>query len=236
MEYRVTMDKCKKHLGEPLLGLLKPWKSWRFRLAFTLVFIGIVMLIVLVLVFKSRASMLIGLSKDFFFFSIFSWVTVLVLGGVVSFMLTPYLFKESFRKEVAEKMKDLVNDPELLWLNFVYSKLTIKKTPIDWRKDDKHRISDTNLKVMAFLKKEGTSQALHRAISGFQDSNSANKHLKRLADKGVVESTGNDYHYVPFEFIIIDDMNNLIHTEEAAKLKKILNEGWERMMGGMVNG
>ncbi len=230
MEYRVTMDKCEKHLGEPLLGLLKPWKSWRFRLAFALVLMGIIALIILVLVLKSRVSILTGLSKDFFFFNIFVWFGIMVLGGVISSIVAPYMFKISFRNEVAEKMRELVNDPELLWLNFVYSKQSMKKIPIDWKKDDKPRISDTNIKVMAFLKKKGTSQALHRVISGFQDSSSGNKHLKRLVTKGLVESTGNDYHYVPFEFTIIDDSNMEVQGEEAQKLKTILNEAWERMI------
>ncbi len=230
MEYRVTIEKCEKILGEPLLGLLHPWKSWRFRIAFIGSLLAAIMFSIMVLVLKSKAGTLVTIQGDFYFLTVFLYVLIMAFAGVWSFISIPYLFKDMFQKEVAKKMKDLINDPELLWLNFEYGKKNYQNINFEWKKNDKHKISDTNLKAMAFLKNEETSQGMYRTISGFQDSSSSNRHLKRLSEKGVIAVTGNDYQYVPFEFVIIDDLNKVVQNEEAEKLKKILNKAWERMM------
>src|SRR3989338_2936002 len=214
MEYRVTKNHCEKHCGESLLGLFHPWKAPRMRRGLAIL---LFMMIIIVMILVSRKLY---------------WqpIVLLVMVGV---WLIPYAYQkrqQEYKEEIAQKMDSLVNDPELLWLNFLNSEKEIKDLEIDWKRDDKPRISETNIQVLAFLKKEGTSQGLHRAISGFQDSGSAKKHLKRLVAKGLVESVGNDYQYIPWNFMIIDDFNKEVRGEEAEKLKKILNEGWEKMI------
>lgn len=229
MKYRVTQKHCEKHLGKSLSGLLNPLESWEMRLGLGLLTIGIISITILIFV---RANILLNLQTGFFTSKIFILGLSIVIGGSVSFMFAPYLFQDMFRKEIDQKIITLVNDPELLWLNFISPKKSIQETEIDWEKHDKSKLSDTNLKVFAFLKKEGTSQALHRFITGFQDSGSANKHLKRLVLKGLVEETGNDYKYIPLEFVIIDEFNREVPNMD--KLKGILNASWVRMLDGLM--
>ena len=215
MEYKVTLSKCTEHLGEPLNGLTVRW--WKVpRMQKLLALGGPLVLIIALLI----------LSKKHYWYAL----AIVAMSGIWLFPYSYQRLMESYRQELAEKIKYLVNDPELLWLNFLSHLKTIQDDEIDWRKDDKPRISDTNIKVLAFLKKNGTSQGLHRVISSFQDSGSANKHLKRLAEKGLVEVAGNDYKYIPWNFIIINDFHAEVQDD---KVRKLLNESWERMIDEM---
>src|SRR3989344_6706476 len=150
MEYKVTLSKCTEHLGEPLNGLTVRW--WKVpRMQKLLALGGSLVLIIALLI----------LSKKHYW----SALAIVAISGIVLFPHSYQRIKEGYQEELSRKIKYLVNDPELLWLNFLSHLKTIQDDEIDWRKDDKPRISDTNLKVLAFLKKNGTSQGLHRVIS-----------------------------------------------------------------------
>lgn len=217
--YRVTEKKLKEYLGEEWEGYFNPFKSERFRLIFYILLVIIGFLISFLVLSAIKFSLWIDRS--------FQWFILIILFITVLLVILPYfLIKETFKREMAGKMKELVNDSELLWVNSQPPENFVTK----WQRGRGTYFTPTTFQILSYLKREGTSSAIYTKIKSMKNSNSAYQSLKRLAEKKIfdepiVKREGNDFKYVPWRFRLIDEQNQPIKNSE--KKEKLLAKCWE---------
>ncbi len=208
--YRVTERRLEEYLGEPYLAYFNPFRSSRFVLGFSIT-IFIFLLFSVLLAWVGKAGYIIGI------------VVAVILGETVFF----FAMREQFRADIASKMRDLVNDPGLLWLN---SKLP-EETVTRWDRKREGVLPLSTLRILAYLKKEGTSQGLHRKIPSMKNSSSARRTLMRLAEKKTFDEpiVTKDFKYAPWKFVVVDEKNHAVKDERVGRL---LKRCWEEMLDG----
>jgi phage shock protein PspC (stress-responsive transcriptional regulator) len=219
LTYKVTEQKLNEHLGEPFASYFNLFKSKRFQRLFG-VYGGICLLF------------------SILFFLVWLWhIAILGLIAIIpTYILFSIIIRVNYRSEIAAKMGDLVNDPELLWVN------SVKHRDIGhWQRSRKGGLSPITFKILRYLKKEGTSQGMYKAIKSMQGSNSAYQTLKRLANKEIfnkpiVQREYNDFKYIPWSFKLIDENNNAVNTKRAKMVETILDKCWEEFMDDKLQG
>jgi len=229
MEYLVTTKKVKEHLGNPVEHIIHPTRD--FRLWIIAPMFSVVSLFFIVVIHYSEIRLL-WLAISY---------TIIALFTIGSILVMMFLCKDTNLDRCADKMTRFVNDDELLWLN-EYKKPEPNETnkPAERKNYDvnypsklgrlgstkKGTMTESTIQMLAFLKRYGTSQGMHKKIPSMGSSNAANKTLKRWALKNnmVVQNEGNDYSYVPWTFKVVDD------NPEGQKIEKILGIAWERKL------
>jgi hypothetical protein len=223
--YRVTEEKLREHFGQELEQALHPLKNRVYQLL-----AGYLLLCVFVVLWALYIFSPIRRWSPFLTM-IFS--PILLIGLIAWF----YFMFRTVRFIHTHAMKDLVNDKELLWLNSQGIHDTVKK----WSSTRDGGTNETSFKILSYLKKRGTAQGLHTTVKSLQDSGSANTQLKRMSGirrdtklplGPLVENVGNDYHYLPWQFKIVDRNNKPVTTPEAAKMERLLIQCWESMIDG----
>lgn len=218
--YRVTEKKLTTLFGEELKELLNPFKTKEFLGLIIILFIVWVILLVLTLIFFPR------------FFG------YLIIIAVIQLVLINSFFYFCREKGVisSKKMKDMVTDPEIVWLNSRPAEDTIKRLERKY----KGIFNEDSFKILAYLKKYQDSRGMHNIITSLQNSNSTTKKLKRLHEKNLVMYESNDFQYNPWQFKIVDDHNQIITDEKERirleKIEKLLNKSFERMIDGLLAG
>ncbi|HLC20069.1 MAG TPA: hypothetical protein VJK72_04055 [Candidatus Nanoarchaeia archaeon] len=222
--FRVTEQKLNEYLGDDFVYALDPKKSPRFKL------FPIMMLLLLLLpLFSILSGIQLGFSTPL--------LGVLFMSSTI-LVVTPSLMyhqlKSIFFMSCVPKMRKLVTDQQLLWLNSTQETVTrLGRTP-------KNQLSEVNFSMLAFLKKNGTSQAFYKTVQSMGSSNSAAITFKRLArkvvyDQSIIQKEGSDFKYVPWEFKIVDKNNKAVATTEIAKMEKLLNKLWEKLIDNYLN-
>lgn len=207
--YKIPKRKLEEHLGKELKWCTSPFRSWYYYL-YTLGF-------ALTLVFLMGILFLV---KNAFPFTLSELLIAAGIVLIISGAFTFFLFRRGGFFLVSEKIKALINDPEVVGLNF-YSEEGQKKI----KRSDKG-LTPENFLALAYLKKYGTSNGLCERVRRWQDSSSARKCLKRMALRGLVEEVGGDFQYVPWEFVVVDDFG------EAVRSERLLQRAWEDMIEG----
>ncbi len=217
MEYKVTLEKCREHMGEQLYGVLNPWNSplMKQKLGLLAFMTGTVALILLLNRLYWQPLVLIAAAGI--------WV---VLPGKSNIKL-------QYKKELAEKIRYLVQDHQLAWLNFEYAENSdfkkLKKGHLE--SAPQRSLTGLDFRIFAYLKKEEGSQGIYRFFPEWKNSNSSNKHLDRMAEKGLVEKGGNDYKYVPWTFSIVSDGSFInIPSEENRKKEEMLAQAFDEFI------
>ena len=224
--FRVSEDKIKEYLGEDFVYVINPMKSPRFKL------LPIMMLLLLLLpLFSIFAGIQLGFSTPL--------LGVLFMSSTI-LVVTPSLMyhqlKSIFFMSCVPKMRKLVTDQQLLWLNSITPDETVTRLG----RTPKNQLSEVNFSMLAFLKKHGTSQAFYKTVQSMGSSNSAAITFKRLArkvvyDQSIIQKEGSDFKYVPWEFKIVDKNNKAVATTEIAKMEKLLNKLWEKLIDNYLN-
>jgi len=216
--YKVIEKKLEENLGDSYVGYLYPSRSKRLR------FMGLMLI-----VFIPLDLLLLYLVQWFggLPFQIKSIILPLALLIVSGLLILYFLFRYQFFQEISKKMKVLVNDPELLWLNFKQNQVypTGKKLVL---KRSTYPLGDEAFHVMAHLKKQGTSSGLEWKY--WKNSGTARKRLRQLTNRGIISESGSDYSYMPWEFRVIDEDGRFLETLHAKKVERLLNKAWERMI------
>ena len=225
--FRVTEDKIKEYLGKSFTDAIHPFRSRRINL-----------LLISNVLLWSGVAFLPGyyLLERGFHRGIFLMFIAFVLIGIGMIMLIYFTIRSQFWSECVPKMRELVTDQQLLWLNSI----TPDKTVTRWSRTPKNKLSEVNFLMLAFLKKHGTSQAFYKTVQSMGSSNSAAITFKRLArkvvyDQSIIQKEGSDFKYVPWEFKIVDKNNKAVATTEIAKMEKLLNKLWEKLIDNYLN-
>jgi hypothetical protein len=226
--FRVTEEKLREHFGKSFQSALNPILSSKW-------------LSLNILVISVYAGFLALLVYSYFTLGPLAFILPMIALCVVMIIAAPIAFFFTTRSLYADicapMMKDLVNDKELLWLNSQGIHDTVKK----WSSTRDGGTNETSFKILSYLKKRGTAQGLHTTVKSLQDSGSANTQLKRMSGirrdtklplGPLVENVGNDYHYLPWQFKIVDRNNKPVTTPEAAKMERLLIQCWESMIDG----
>lgn len=220
--YKVTQKKLEENLGESYIDCFHTSKSKRLRFISLIYLIAIPLNILLLWKFRQLFE---ETSRLFTLFQ--SLILVFMFLLLVMPTLTYFVFKHSFRQELSRKMKVLVNDPQLLWLNFkqgvVYpteKKLVLKRY--------NYPLGEEAFYVMGYLKKHGTSSGLE--WKNWKDSGTVRKRLKQLAERGVISEADGGHAYLPWSFRLIDEHGKFVETPHAQKVEKTLNRAWEKML------
>ena len=224
--FRVTEQKLNEYLGDDFVYALDPKKSPRFKL------FPIMMLLLLLLpLFSILSGIQLGFSTPL--------LGVLFMSSTI-LVVTPSLMyhqlKSIFFMSCVPKMRKLVTDQQLLWLNSITPDETVTRLG----RTPKNQLSEVNFSMLAFLKKHGTSQAFYKTVQSMGSSNSAAITFKRLArkvvyDQSIIQKEGSDFKYVPWEFKIVDKNNKAVATTEIAKMEKLLNKLWEKLIDNYLN-
>lgn len=224
--FRVTEQKLNEYLGDDFVYALDPKKSPRFKL------FPIMMLLLLLLpLFSILSGIQLGFSTPL--------LGVLFMSSTI-LVVTPSLMyhqlKSIFFMSCVPKMRKLVTDQQLLWLNSITPDETVTRLG----RTPKNQLSEVNFSMLAFLKKNGTSQAFYKTVQSMGSSNSAAITFKRLArkvvyDQSIIQKEGSDFKYVPWEFKIVDKNNKAVATTEIAKMEKLLNKLWEKLIDNYLN-
>lgn len=210
--FRVTEKKLEEIIGEPYKGYFKAIRSARFRIVLgVLIWGGVPSLLTGFLLLKSRWLVLIG---------------ILSLVMIIPFH---FLLKSQFRREISQKMPEVINDPELRWVNGQLPEETVGR----W-----HRIAagaPVNLRILRYLKQKGNSQSIYKEIKSMKNSNSAYITLKRLSerknfDTPLIVKENKEFRYVPWKFKVIDKKNHALNTPQAKKIETLLEKCWERWL------
>lgn len=217
--YRVTEKKIEEHLGCSLLDL-HSWKKNKLLLVMggTFILLGIVLLI-------------FGWWFKYWWMLLPFGLTGLAFAGF-SIMKN----EKDFYEQIVPKMKELVQDPGILWLNAQKAENEVKK----WGREGRGILNEDTFKILAYLKKEGGSQGIYHQIKVWKNSNSAQKKLKRLHRGEWIGHDGIDFRYLPWEFKVVSD-ENLIFKEEPEKkrvsqIEQILNKAWGLMLDEEAEG
>ena len=166
--FRVTEQKLNEYLGDDFVYALDPKKSPRFKL------FPIMMLLLLLLpLFSILSGIQLGFSTPL--------LGVLFMSSTI-LVVTPSLMyhqlKSIFFMSCVPKMRKLVTDQQLLWLNSITPDETVTRLG----RTPKNQLSEVNFSMLAFLKKNGTSQAFYKTVKSMKNSNSASIAFARLGD------------------------------------------------------
>jgi len=207
--YRVTEKKLIEIIGEPWVGYFSRFKSKRFRDPLIIILISTTISSILLLI--------IG----------YYWVLIGLWLIIILTCITIYLLlKGQFLLEIAQEMRKVVSDPELIWLNSQQAEDVVKH----WGRGRGEIYNEKNLHILAYLKKEGCSQGIYQVITSFKNSNSATIALKRLSEKGLIKYENGDFHYLPWEFKLVNENNLFSKDKKSQKMEKVLNKAWEKML------
>jgi hypothetical protein len=197
--FRLTESKVKEYLGSNLQFFLNPFKEKNFSLGMVGIFLFVIV-----------------------FFIIFKSYLVLVIGIILA--LIAYQIRRDIKIHLgALKIKELVNDSNLLWLNYHPD----EKGSISKRSEE-GKISPTTFKILAYLNREGDYRGISAEVPSLKNSNSAYQNLKRLAERGIVEPES--FKYRDWEFLIVDKNNQKLDTWKAKRINKILVLFWKEML------
>lgn len=219
LRFRLTEEKVNEHLGTEMLFFLNPLRERNYRMASLGAISFAFNLIIVAIIFSNY--ILLGITL---------WFGAGILPAI-------YLIRSDINLHLAAgKIKELVNDPNLLWLNKKQPEERITK----FGRSDLGSLSPTTFKILSYLKKEETARGMHRKIKSMKDSNSAYQTLKRLADKkvfseSIVKREDNDFKYVPWEFVVVDKKNLKVKIKKARRIEKILSKIWEQVLKQELN-
>lgn len=226
LTFKVTEGKIKEILGKKIAYYTTFWKSETvfplLLLAGMCIFAFLIVLPVLIFYPSSEPFDLGRYLKG-------GGISFLVIIGLMAVMMHSATVKGRPEK-IANRIQRLVNDPELFWFNFLKeNNMEQLKGEIKWGRASQVLTSE-NFLTMAYLKQNEGAQGIHRKILRWQNSNSARVNLKRLAKRGFISEEGGDFCYLPWEFRLIDSEGQLLGTEAAKKMEKLLDLSWEMML------
>lgn len=221
--FKVTEKKLEECLGEPYQEYCHPWKSKRIRYLGSF-FLGGGSLLVLLLYLSRYVQ-----GDEAYRATILKIVipVTLVLTGLI-LLVAYFLLRQQFFQEVTGKMKDLVNDPQLSWLNFSEG---APSTPSEKKiifKRHTYPFEDSFFYALSYLKRQKTDYGMEWKT--WKNNSSARVLLSRLAKKGIVSVQGGDYQYEEWRFRIIDECGRFLESPEYVRKETLLNKAWERMM------
>lgn len=221
--FKVTEKKLEECLGEPYQEYCHPWKSKRIHLVEVLL-IGGGLLFGLLLYFsqyvqgeEAYRAMILKIAIP---------VTIVLIG--LTFLVTYFLLCHQFFQEVTKKMKDLVNDPQLSWLNFSEGAPSRPSGEAIIFKRHTYPFGEESFYAMSYLKRQKTDYGMEWKT--WKNNSSARILLSRLAKKGIILAQGGDYQYEEWRFRIIDEHGRFLESQEYARKETLLNKAWERMM------
>lgn len=207
--YKVTYRKLEEHLGEAYTEYAHPLRSHFVReLGVMWIFTGPINAFLLFFVPLPYKNILAGAVIIF---------STLLLAGLFA------MVRFSIANRWAERIRYLVNDPELLWLNLKCPHLP-SGVRIQWERHS-YPLEDSAIHALAHLYRKGTDKDLERPA--WQNRASARRTLSRLYKRGLIGYENGDYCYLPWEFKVIDEYGRLV---EARAIEKRLNKAWGRLL------
>ena len=221
--FKVTEKKLEECLGEPYSEYCHPWKSKKIRFMESLL-IGSGFLLSLLLYFSTYIQQDEAYTITIMKFAIPSLFILMGLTSIMAYFLLRY----QFFQEITRKMKDIVNDPELQWLNFGKDAPSTLSEKEIWFKRHTYPLGEEAFYALSYLRKQKTDYGMEWKT--WKDNRSARKLLSRLAEKGIISEQGGDYKYEEWHFRIIDKCGKFLEGPESMKKEALLNKAWERMM------
>ena len=216
-EFKLTMEKARENLGDELFSeITHPKNSLDYKMHTTYIPIALITLLIIMLFDLPTMGTKI--------FATILLITVTIMqyyDGIKN-------INERITTCTAKRLKILVADPELLWLN---KQEHLAKIPTRYgRIGGKPLLDETDYKILEYLKKNKTSQGMHTIITSFKNSNSVNTRLKRMAQRGLVKKIVGDYEYEPWTFKIFEDT-----SQSAKNVETTLNKSWEYIIDDTKN-
>lgn len=221
--FKVTEKKLEECLGEPYHEYCHPWKSKRLRYLEGFLIGGGLLLGVLL-----YFSIYIPYDKAYSATIIKAAIPItLILMGLTS-IITYLLLRHQFFQEITTKMKEVVNDPELRWLNF-HEKAPHAPTekPMKFERYT-YPFGEEAFYALSYLKRQKTDYGMEWKT--WKDNRSARKLLGSLAKKKIISEQGGDYRYEDWHFRIINPCGRFLEGPEYAKKEALLDKAWEKMM------
>ena len=225
--FKVTEKKLKEILGKVYLSYMNPRQDKEFKIGL-FVFCSLFIVTLVSIPFYQKTLPRFGLVAPTALTVIGSILSVIYLSFIPG---TYFVIRAGAKKEVIQKIKRLVNDQELFWLNFHIERtdfMPINKE-MEWKRAS-NTLTPENFLAMAYLKKEGGSQGIYKKILRWKNSNSAKKNLERLAARGVIIYDGGDFRYGRWQFKLINENGQFLETTESKRAEELLDYAWEMML------